>query len=70
MVCLCGLAAVLPALAQQNRNNPFETIPPAAQAQQPAVGSNVIEGIEFRGARRIPQDTLRLIIFSRAGDVL
>jgi outer membrane protein insertion porin family len=36
---------------------------------QPAVGSNVIEGIEFRGARRVPQDTLRAMIFSKVGDV-
>ena len=37
--------------------------------QQPAVGSNVIEGIEFRGARRVPQDTLRAMIFSKVGDL-
>ena len=29
----------------------------------------MIEGIEFRGARRVPQDTLRALIFSRVGDV-
>ena len=37
--------------------------------QQPPVGANVIEGIEFRGARRVPQDTLRAMIFSKVGDV-
>ena len=31
--------------------------------------SNVIEGIQFRGARRVPQDTLRAMIFSKVGDV-
>jgi outer membrane protein insertion porin family len=36
---------------------------------QPSVGSNVVEGIEFRGARRVPQDTLRAMIFSKVGDV-
>jgi outer membrane protein assembly factor BamA len=30
---------------------------------------NIIEGVEFRGARRIPQDTLRAMIFSKVGDV-
>ena len=29
----------------------------------------MIEGIEFRGARRVPQDTLRAMIFSKVGDV-
>ena len=32
------------------------------------MGPNIIEGVEFRGARRIPQDTLRAMIFSK-GDV-
>ena len=35
----------------------------------PAVGANVIESIQFRGARRVPQDTLRAMIFSKVGDV-
>lgn len=45
--------------------------PPAEGGQQPqqTVGSNIIEGIEFRGARRVPQDTLRAMIFSKVGDV-
>jgi outer membrane protein insertion porin family len=48
----------------------FEAPKPAEAGQQPAsVGSNVIEGIEFRGARRVPQDTLRAMIFSKVGDV-
>jgi outer membrane protein insertion porin family len=29
---------------------------------------DVIEAIEFRGARRVPQDTLRAMIFSKRGD--
>jgi outer membrane protein insertion porin family len=83
-------AAPAPANQQQNRNNPFETVPQAQPAnpptapalpqfeapkpaepgqQQPSVGSNVVEGIEFRGARRVPQDTLRAMIFSKVGDV-
>jgi outer membrane protein insertion porin family len=38
---------------------------PAAQA--PA--GNAIEAIEFRGARRVPQDTLRALIFTKKGDI-
>src|SRR5260370_11983048 len=29
---------------------------------------DVIESIEFRGARRVPQDTLRALIVTRPGD--
>jgi len=55
--------------------------PPAAQpgtpqleAPKPAPVSeiapgNVVESIEFRGARRVPQDTLRALIFTKKGDV-
>jgi outer membrane protein insertion porin family len=48
----------------------FEAPKPAEQGpQQPALGSNVVEEIQFRGARRVPQDTLRAMIFSKVGDV-
>ena len=61
-----------PAPTQQPPAQPqFET-PSTVQPSQPgqqALGSNVIEGIEFRGARRVPQDTLRAMIFSKVGDV-
>lgn len=64
----------------QQPANPFENVPenaqpnkPAApQAQQPAatpVNANVIEDIEFRGQRRVPQDTLRALIYTKKGDV-
>ncbi len=116
-VCLCGLAAIAAAQAQNpatqtppvqtpaapppgqqapapQNNNPFETVPQAPNnsqppqqpaeapqqpqfetpkapeaAQGPAVGSNIVESIQFRGARRVPQDTLRAMIFSKVGDV-
>jgi len=50
----------------------FET--PAPAAANPAapgekLAPDVIEAIEFRGSRRVPQDTLRALIFSRKGDV-
>lgn len=68
---------------QQKKANPFETVPqstdtpaqpapakpeaakPASPDQPP---EDVIELIEFRGARRVPQDTLRALIFTKKGD--
>ncbi|HXJ42749.1 MAG TPA: outer membrane protein assembly factor BamA, partial [Bryobacteraceae bacterium] len=82
---------------QEQKTNPFETVPTAAppQPQQPtqqppaqqqpgqpqleapkpnapegpAPAGNVIESIEFRGARRVQQDFLRSIIGTRKGDI-
>lgn len=48
---------------------PGET--PQAKPQEvidPSKVPDVIEAIEFRGARRVPQDTLRALIFSKKGD--
>jgi outer membrane protein insertion porin family len=41
------------------------------QAAEPAANPNgqVIEAFEFRGAKRVPQDTLKALIVSRAGDI-
>ena len=37
---------------------------------KPVVGNqNVVEAIEFRGSRRVPQETLRGMIITRKGDV-
>jgi outer membrane protein insertion porin family len=47
----------------------MEVPKPAVQPAQPAAGQTV-EGIEFRGARRVPQDTLRALIFTKVGDIL
>ena len=60
-----------PAPGQQPPAQPqFEAPKPPAEGQAlPSLPSNVIEGIEFRGARRVPQDTLRALIFSHVGDV-
>ena len=43
--------------------------PPAVG--QPVANPNgqVIEGVEFRGARRVPQDTLRALIVTKPGDI-
>lgn len=40
--------------------------PPAKAEGEPV--EDVIEAIEFRGSRRVPQDTLRALIFSKRGD--
>ncbi|MGA3028717.1 MAG: outer membrane protein assembly factor BamA [Bryobacteraceae bacterium] len=42
--------------------------PPVTPAAQPGGVPDVIEAIEFRGTRRVPQETLRALIFSKAGD--
>ena len=62
--------------------NPFENVPEAPQKPAPnnpatgiqeakpaAVGANIIEGIDFRGQHKVPQDTLRALIFTKKGDV-
>ncbi len=54
----------------QQPPSPFEAPKPAAEAPPPVKVENVIEAIEFRGARRVPADTLRAMIFSRRGDKL
>jgi outer membrane protein insertion porin family len=46
---------------------PFERPPQATEAPPPA-DSDVIADIEFRGSRRVPQDTLRALIVTRKGD--
>jgi outer membrane protein insertion porin family len=56
----------------------IETVkPPAAGAAQPAQqpgqqpaqpGQDVIDSITFQGVRRVPQDTLRAMIFTKRGD--
>lgn len=69
---------------QQKKANPFETVPTAPEQQappkletpKPAVEEthpdrpidDTIELIEFRGARRVPQDTLRALIITKKGD--
>jgi outer membrane protein insertion porin family len=41
---------------------------PAAEPEPAPVFEDVIEAIEFRGVRRVPQDTLRAMIFTKKGD--
>src|SRR5258705_8444171 len=42
---------------------------PAAEAE-PQAFEDVIESIEFRGVRRVPQDTLPAMVFTKRGDKL
>ncbi|MBI4904722.1 MAG: outer membrane protein assembly factor BamA [Acidobacteria bacterium] len=44
--------------------------PKPAETPKPAAVEDVIEAIEFRGSRRVPQDTLRAMILSKKGDKL
>ncbi len=58
-----------PAKPQQQVPSPFEAPEEAKEPEKPEV-EDVIEAIEFRGARRIPAATLRTMIFSKKGDRL
>jgi len=42
---------------------------PKAQVSAAAIGQR-IEGIEFRGLRRVPQETMRASLRSKVGDIL
>ena len=48
--------------------SPFEAPKAAPEPAKPAEIENIVEAIEFRGARRVPQDTLRALIFTKKGD--
>jgi outer membrane protein insertion porin family len=67
---------------QQQPPNPFENVPEAKPGEQPPlnpngvqeaktaqVGENIIEAVDFRGQRKVPQDTLRALIITKKGDV-
>ena len=55
--------------AQQPRpTQPQMEAPKPVETAKPAAGE-AIEAIEFRGARRVPQDTLKALISSKAGDI-
>jgi len=74
-----------PAQPPAKATNPFEAVPPAQQEQpqtapkpetpaaapmplQPLNGQ-VIASVEFRGARRVPQETLRQQVYTKKGDI-
>jgi outer membrane protein insertion porin family len=48
---------------------PFETLPTTPAPKVVQGNQNIIEAIEFRGSRRVPQETLRGLIVTHKGDV-
>ena len=73
-----------PAPQKPAPQNPFENVPtapekqPTAPTNNPAniqeekpasIGDNIIEGVDFRGQHKVPQDTLRALIYTKKGDV-
>ena len=56
-----------PAQPAQPGQQPRLEAPPANVPVQPS--GEIVESVEFRGARRVPQDTLKALIFTKAGDV-
>ena len=58
-----------PPLQVQPGQLQLETPKAAAEQAKPAAGTeNVIDSIEFRGSRRVPQETLKALTFTKKGD--
>jgi outer membrane protein insertion porin family len=55
--------------AQPPAQQPRFEAPPRAQNPPAQPTGDVIEAIEFRGARRVPQDTLKALIYTKTGDI-
>lgn len=53
--------------ASSTQRNPFEAVPDPPQSSIPKVSGPIIEAIEFRGAERVSQRALRVLIGSRVG---
>jgi outer membrane protein insertion porin family len=58
-----------PAQATPPQFEPPKPVAPGEAPTGPTVAPNVIESIQFKGSRRVPQDTLRALIFTKAGDL-
>ncbi len=70
-----------PPQQKPQQQNPFENVPEQPQKAAPknpsgvqeatpaTVGANIIEAVDFRGQHKVPQDTLRALIFTKKGDV-
>jgi len=58
--------------ANPGKKAPAPATPPPANGIQETkvapVGDNIIESVEFRGQKKVPQDTLRALIFTKKGD--
>src|ERR1035437_1798727 len=61
---------------QPEKPAPVPPQAPKPEAAKPEVtapsgeGATVVEAIEFRGARRVSQDTLKVLIFTKKGDAM
>ena len=64
--------------AEEPKPQPAKPKPEPAKPQEPAAPvaptadqppTNTVESINFQGARRVPQDTLRAMIFTKRGDM-
>jgi outer membrane protein insertion porin family len=51
---------------QQPANKPAPV--PQVNPAQPGATPDIVENIDFRGSRRVPQDTLRALIYTKKGD--
>ena len=63
-------AQLIPAQATKpptTQRNPFEPVPEPREPAPVKLAGPTIDAIEFRGARRLPQHTLRALILSRVG---
>jgi outer membrane protein insertion porin family len=58
-----------PAQAKPAPQKPPLEAPKPAEQPKAQPGGQVIEAIEFRGARRVPQDTMRQTIATKKGDI-
>lgn len=67
MFVLAGLLSLSLLQAQSTQRNPFENVPNPPEPPAPAASGFTIEAIEFRGAKRIPNNVLRAMIHSRVG---
>jgi len=61
-------APVKPTPSPAKPQTPFERPTEAPKPTAEPTDSDVIADIEFRGSRRVPQDTLRALIITRRGD--
>jgi outer membrane protein insertion porin family len=57
-----------PATPPATVQRPQMELPKQQETPAAPAGTQVIEAIEFRGARRVPQDTLKALILSKPGD--
>ena len=58
-----------PAPAAQPNPSPSQPAPVVPAPQIPAQTGQYVEAVEFRGARRVPQETLKALIQTKAGDL-